>query len=293
METVPAKTILQNVKYGDQWFGSDYNMNLYRGCCHGCIYCDSRSDCYRIADFDTVRMKKDALLILERELMYKPRKGVVGIGAMSDSYNPFEKQLCLTRQALELLDRYGFGVSLETKSTLVTRDIDLFQRISKHASCIVKMTITTPDDALSRIIEPHVSLSSQRFSAIRELSAAGIFTGVLLHPVLPYLCDDEEDIRKMVELSAQAGAKFIHSSFSVTLRQNQRTYYYDKLEEYFPGLKERYEQVYGDRYHCICPNAKQLRKAFIEECQKYGLLYRMSDIIAAYKRKRNEQLQLF
>lgn len=293
MKTIPARSILQTMKYGNQWFGNDYNMNLYKGCSHGCIYCDSRSECYQIKDFDTVRVKENAITILERELMYKSRKGVVGIGAMSDSYNPFEKELEVTRQALSLLVRYGFGVSLETKSDLIIRDIDLFQKIQQQSSCIVKMTITTCDDDLCRKIEPRVCVSSKRFAAIKQLSDAGIFTGILFNPVLPFICDTEENIREMVRLTAEAGAKFIHTYFSVTLRQNQRDYYFDQLEESFPGLKEKYIQLYGNKYHCISPHAKRLRQVFVEECKKYGLLYKMNDIIQAYKKPKAEQLTLF
>lgn len=293
MKSVPAKSILQNMKYGNQWFGNDFNMNLYRGCCHGCIYCDSRSECYQIKNFDTVCVKENAIAILERELMYKSRKGVVGIGAMSDSYNPFEKEELVTRQALTLLARYGFGVSLETKSDLVIRDIDLFQQITEQSSCIIKMTITTADDQLCRIIEPNVSVSSKRFAAIKQMSDAGIFTGILFNPLLPYLCDSEENIKEVVRLSAEAGAKFIHTYFGVTLRQNQRDYYYAKLDEHFPGLKMKYIQQYGNKYNCSSPDIKKLRNVFVKECNTYGLLYRMSDIIHAYKKPKDEQLTLF
>lgn len=293
MKTIPAKTILQTMKYGNQWFGIDYNINLYKGCCHGCIYCDSRSDCYRIDHFDNVRLKEKAIEILERELMYKSRKGVVGIGAMSDTYNPFEKELRITRKALELIEQNGFGVSLETKSDLVLRDIDIFQKITKRSSCIVKMTITTADDEICKKIEPNVSVSSERFAAIKKLSGAGIYTGILMNPLLPYICDNEENVREIVRLSAQAGAKFIHTYFGMTLRQNQRDHYFEQLQRLFPELKQRYLQQYGNNYNCTSPKVKELRSVFVQECKKYGLLYRMSDIIAGYKKPKDEQLSLF
>lgn len=293
MKTIPAKTILQTMKYGNQWFGIDYNINLYKGCCHGCIYCDSRSDCYRIDHFDNVRLKEKTIEILERELMYKSRKGVVGIGAMSDTYNPFEKELRITRKALELIEQNGFGVSLETKSDLVLRDIDIFQKITKRSSCIVKMTITTADDEICKKIEPNVSVSSERFAAIKKLSGAGIYTGILMNPLLPYICDNEENVREIVRLSAQAGAKFIHTYFGMTLRQNQRDHYFEQLQRLFPELKQRYLQQYGNNYNCTSPKVKELRSVFVQECKKYGLLYRMSDIIAGYKKPKDEQLSLF
>ena len=294
MELVPAKTILTRPK-DDSWFGNEYNMNLYRGCCHGCIYCDSRSECYHVDDFDRVRLKKDALKLLERELQTKRKKGVVGMGAMSDPYNPFEKEQKVTRGALLLLERFGFGAALDTKSSLVTRDIDLIREISRKSGANVKMTITTTNNSLSKIIEPNVCVSSQRFRAMRELSAAGIFTGVLFTPMLPYITDTEENVTEMVRLAHENGARFIFPMFGVTLRQNQRDYYYQKLDERFPGLARRYRSVYRSNYYCISPNAKKLRTLLESGCRKYGLLYKMEDIVAAYKKKEPaiEQLTLF
>lgn len=291
MELVPAKTILSKPK-DDSWFGNDYNMNLYRGCCHGCIYCDSRSECYHVDDFDRVRLKRGALAILERELASKRKKGVVGVGAMSDTYNPFEREVQATRGALALLGRFGFGVALDTKSPLVLRDIDLIQRIAHKASVNIKITITTADDALSKIIEPHVCPPSERFRAIRELSAAGIFTGVLMTPMLPYITDTEEDVKKMVRLAHENGARFIFPMFGVTLRQNQRDYYYRKLDEHFPGLARKYRNVYRSNYYCASPRSRQLRALFQKECGKYHLLYRMQDIVAAYKKKEPSMEQM-
>ena len=184
--TVRARSILQKVRYdGDEWFGLDYNMNLYRGCAHGCIYCDSRSECYRIDGFDQVRAKFDALSILRRELRSRRVRGIVGVGAMSDTYNPFECTLQVTRGALELIEEFGFGVSVDTKSTLVTRDIDLLQTIGAAGGAIAKITITTADDHLARLIEPHAPLPSERFAALAELAEAGVFCGVLFTPTLP------------------------------------------------------------------------------------------------------------
>lgn len=295
MEEVKVKTILTKTKNSQYWFGNDYNMNLYRGCSHGCIYCDSRSSCYQINEFDRVRVKKDAIKILSKELISKRNKGVVGIGAMSDTYNPYEKHLNITRQALQLLDQYYFGVSLETKSDLITRDIDIFQKINKHSDVILKMTITCYQDELSKIIEPHVCGSSRRFHAIKQLSDAGLFCGVLMTPILPFINDNEKNIKEIVRMSYESGAKFIYTYFGMTLRENQRDHYYQKLDEYFPGLKEKYMKRYGQRYDCESQNINQLRYVFINECEKYGLLYNMNDIIKAYKfhDKKVEQLTLF
>ncbi len=295
MKFVKTKTILTKVKYGNSWFGIDYNMNLYRGCMHGCIYCDSRSNCYHIENFDIVRGKENALSILEQELSKKKEKGVIGIGAMSDTYNPNELKYEETRKALKLILKYGFGVSIDTKSDLIMRDIDLLKEINAKNNVIIKFTITTPYDKQSKMIEPHVCVSSKRLAAIKTLSQNGIFVGILMNPVLPFITDKEEDIKELVRIAYENGAKFIHTYMGVTLRENQREYYFDKLEEYYPDLKEKYIKYYGNRYNCTVPNFKRLYKIFTEECDKYGILYNMKDIIAAYKKeiKKSEQITLF
>ncbi|MGI5824009.1 MAG: radical SAM protein [Bacillota bacterium] len=294
MEFIKAKTILQKVKYGSSWYGIDYSVNLYKGCSHGCIYCDSRSSCYNIEDFDRVRGKENALDILENELNKKKHKGIIGIGSMSDTYNPHEKEYEITRGALKLFAKYGFGVSIDTKSPLILRDIDILKQISQKNNVIVKFTVTTPLDRLSKIIEPCVSPASERLAAIKELSANNIFAGIMLNPVLPFITDDEQQIKELVRSAAACGAKFIHSYMGVTLRSNQRDYYYKKLDEKFPGLKAKYIQVYGNNYFCPPKEAEKLCKLLAAECEKYGILYKMPDIIKAYKTLKNEeQLTLF
>lgn len=295
MEFIKVKTILTKVKNGSEWYDVDYNMNLYRGCSHGCIYCDSRSDCYHIDNFDIVKAKENMIQILETELAKKSLKGVIGIGAMSDTYNPMEIQYQQTREALKLISKYGFGVSIDTKSNLILRDIDLLKNINQNNNVIIKFTITTPDDKLSKIIEPNVCVSSKRLETIKKLSESDIFTGIMMNPVLPFITDKEEDIKKLVKLANEYGAKFIHTYMGMTLRENQRAYYFDKLDDSFSGLKEEYIKKYGDRYNCLVPNYKYLYKVFADECDKYGILYKMNDIINAYKKKRTseEQISLF
>lgn len=293
MDFIPAKTIITRTK-NDSWFGKDYNMNLYKGCCHGCIYCDSRSDCYRIDNFDTVRAKENAIDIVTNELQGKVKKGVIGTGAMSDPYNPFEKRYELTRQALKLINTYGFGVAIDTKSSLITRDIDILKSINAHSPVIVKITITTCDDKLCKIIEPNVALSSERFSAIKKLSDSGIYAGIILTPVLPFLEDTPDNIKEIVHLAHENGAKFVYAGFGVTLRQNQREWYYKKLDECFPGLAERYIKQYGYSYECKSPHSNELWRLFKSECEKHGLIYRMPEIIKAYKYKNTyNQLSMF
>ena len=283
MEWVESKTILQRVKGGDSWFGVDYNMNLYRGCCHGCIYCDSRSNCYQIENFDSVRIKKNALEILKQELRSRRRSGVVGMGSMSDSYNPFEARYELTRQAIRLLEEHGFGMSLETKSDLIVRDLDRLVSLKEKNPVIIKFSITAAEDELSRKLERKVCPSSARFAAMKALSDAGIFTGVLLMPVLPFLTDTVDNVRRIVELARDSGARFIYAMFGVTMRGGQREHLYDWLDNYFPGLSDGYRDAFGDQYYCPSPNAGLLYEVLAEECEKKGLLYRMEDIIKAYK----------
>lgn len=291
MEFVPARQIVTRSREDGSFYGYDYNMNIYRGCCHGCIYCDSRSDCYRIEDFDRVRAKKDALAIIERELRYKRRGGVVSTGAMSDPYNPFEAEHRLTRGALELLDRYGFGVSVLTKSPLIARDAGLFQRMARHSVVSPKLTVTCADDGLSRKLEPGVAPSSERFGAVRALAEAGLYTGISVAPVLPFLTDDDGNIRGLVERAAAAGAKYVYLETGVTLRMNQRDYYYRQLDRLFPGLSGRYRETYGDRYHCTTPRYREVRRVLAEACKRHGLLYKLPDILAA-QRAPYEQTQM-
>lgn len=283
IEYIPCKTIVSSYAPNNSWFGTHYNMNIYKGCCHGCIYCDSRSECYRIDDFDKVRAKENALTTIRNDLRRKVKKGVVGTGSMSDPYNPFERTLELTRHALELINAYEFGVAIVTKSDLITRDIDILREIKAHSPVICKITITSADDALCKIIEPKVSLSSERFEAIRQLSENGIFAGVTMMPVLPFIEDNEENVLAIVRKAHECGAKFVYAAFGMTMRGEQRVHYYAQLEKHFPHLRERYEKTYGERYSCASPRAKQLWGVFANECEKLGLLYKMPDIINAYK----------
>lgn len=297
MKPVPeiaAKTIMTPMKNGQWWFGGDYNMNLFRGCSHGCIYCDSRSECYGNDAFDTVMVKKDVLTILERELRSKRRTGVVMNGAMTDPYNPIEKQLEVTRGALALLDRYGFGVGFATKGILAVRDIDLLQRIHEHSPVLCKFTITAADDALARQIEPHAPSSSARFEAMARLSAAGLFTGILLMPVLPEITDTWENIHQILLKTKEAGGQFVYCSYGMTLRDRQRDYYYQCLDALYPGMKERYIRRYSQRYSCACRRPYELKAQLETECRQLGLITHMKQIIAAYRLSRApRQISLF
>ena len=283
MQYVSAKTIVRPVKHGSSWFGHNYNMNIYRGCSHGCIYCDSRSDCYCIEGFDEVRAKEDCLNVIENDLKRKRNKGVVGTGAMSDPYNPHEKELELTRGAMILLDKYGFGASITTKSSLIARDIDIFKRIRKHSPMVINVTVTTYDDELCRKIEPNVSVTSERFRAIRQLSDAGIFTGILMMPILPFVNDTLDNMLSIVRKAKECGARFIFPFFGTTTRAGSREWYLRKLGEISPDARNKHVSMYGDAYECPSPNHDELQKAFRAECDELGIIYRMDKIIEEYK----------
>ena len=285
-ENVPmmsAKNIVFRTKIPDKWFGIAYNMNIYRGCPHGCIYCDSRSSCFKNLDFDTVKVKEDALRIIRDDLARKAMTGVVGTGAMSDPYNPLEKALKLTRHSLELINAFKFGVSLVTKSAMVTRDVDILTDIKAHSPTIVKFSITTADDALCKKLEPNVSSASERFEAMRLLADAGIFCGVLITPLLPFVTDTEENILAILRQAKAAGAKFVYTYMGMTLRAGSREYYLEHLENLQPGLKEKYQKRFGTRYSCVSPRSKKLWNVYIAECERLGLLYEMRSIIRHYK----------
>ncbi len=302
MQYIPAKKMILPVKYEIDLFGSTHMMNIYRGCDHGCIYCDSRSECYQggrpDGDFGIVHAKEKALTLIEEELQVRRKANapemIIGTGSMSDPYNSFEKKLELTRGALCLFDKYKCGVGVITKSALVARDADLFSSISKHSPVNVGITITTTDEDLCRKIEPNVSAPAQRFEAVKVLSEAGVFCGVHMNPVLPYLTDSEENIRKITRQAASAGADYILCyGFGMTLRKGNREYYYENLDKTWPDLKEKYMKTYGSKYNCACENAKDLAAVFAEECEKNGLLYRIKDINAAWKKEKPKQKKLF
>lgn len=294
-EYIPAKTVVSRAK-GEHWFGIDYNMNIYKGCCHGCIYCDSRSDCYGIEDFDRIRVKENALETIRRDLKSKRQTGVIGTGAMSDPYNPLEKDLCLTRGALKLVDEFGYGIAIATKSSLMTRDRDILRNIASHSPVLCKVTVTAADDSLASKVEPGVCVSSERFQMIENLADAGIFTGILMMPVLPFLEDTEENIGSIVRRAADSGAKFIYPAIGMTLRQNQREWYFSQLDRLFPdrGLPGIYLKEFGNSYECRSPRSKELWKFFAEKCKEYGIIYGMKEIINAYRSPyENEQISLF
>jgi len=281
--TVPAKSIIYRTGNPSSLYFTDYSMNIYLGCSHGCIYCDSRSNCFRIMDFDTVKAKENALQIVRDDLRRKVKRGVVASGAMSDPYNPFEHELKLTRNCLELINAFGFGASLVTKSALISRDTDVLRDIKTHSPTIVKFSITTSDDELCRMLEPRASVTSERFEALRTLSENGIYCGVYLNPILPYITDTQESILEILRMAKDSGAKFVQTHMSMTLRPGSREHYYNHLDKMFPGAKEKYMKRYGLRKHCQSPNSRRLWRVLAAESERLGLLYDMNAITSHYR----------
>ena len=249
-------------------------MNIYRGCLHGCIYCDSRSLCYQMNHkFEDIEVKANAVGLLENTLSRKRNKCMIGTGAMSDPYMPIEEKLGNMRKCLEVIERYGFGVTMITKSTKVLRDLDLLKKINEKSKCVVQMTLTTYDEDLCRIVEPNVETTYERFRALEILHDNGIPTVVWLCPILPFINDTEENIRGILDYCVRAKVKgIINFDMGVTLRDGNREYFYKKLDEHFPGLKEKYIRMYGNSYQLSSPNSRQLNMIYKSECIKNGIM---------------------
>jgi len=274
IKDITAKTILSSAMQPDPWFGIKYTMNLYRGCQHQCIYCDSRSECYQIENFADILVKVNAIDLLRQALPRKRVIGTIGTGSMNDPYQPLEATRNLTGQALRLIADNRFPVHVITKSDLVLRDLDTLREISQVYAA-VSFTITTADDALGKMIEPGAPLVSKRFAAMKTFAENGILTGVTMMPILPFIEDTEENIRAIVTQAQANGAHYIIAAFGMTLRDRQRAYYYDKLDKLLPGLSEKYRTRFGERYSAPANNTKPLEKIFRDECNHFGIATRM------------------
>ncbi len=255
-------------------------MNLYRGCTHGCIYCDSRSSCYNMSHaFEDVEVKENALELLEQALRRKRQKCMIGTGAMTDPYIPLEQELGYMRRALELIYQYGFGVTIITKSNLIMRDLDLLQKINNRSKCVVQMTLTTHDEALCKKLEPHVCSTRERVAVLQQMHEAGIPTVVWLCPILPFINDTEENLRGIFGDCIQAGVYgVICFGMGLTLRQGNREYFYQQLDRHFPRLKEKYIYTYGSRYSLASPNSRQLMRLFHQTCAQHGIAHNNEEI---------------
>ena len=287
MHLVQAKTILS----------ANNGVNIYRGCTHGCIYCDSRSDCYNMDhDFEDIEVKANAPQLLDRALASKRKKCMVGTGAMSDPYNPLELELRLWRQCLEIIDRRRFGVTFLTKSDCFLRDIDLLTSINDKSKAVVQMTLTTADENLCRIVEPNVSTTAERYRALKTLQEAGIPNVVWLCPLLPYINDTPENLRAILDMCFDAGTKgIIMFDAGLTLRDGNRAYFYQALDCHFPGLRKVYEREYGLSYAIQSPRAARLMAMFHEECERRGVLHTPNKVFSYLHEypQPYEQLSLF
>lgn len=274
-------------------------MNLYRGCSHGCIYCDSRSRCYHMEhSFEDIEVKENAIPLLEAALKRKREKCMLATGSMTDPYIPLEEKLCYVRKALSLADRYDFGFTLITKSDRVLRDLDLLKSINEKTKAVVQMTLTTIDDALCKKIEPNVSTTSQRIAVLKTLRDAGIPTVVWLSPILPFINDTQENVRGIIDACAEAKVYGILCfGMGLTLREGNREYFYHQLDRHFPGLKEKYMETFGLQYAVTSPRNEELMKLFHNLCQAYGIVHSNGQIfeyLRTFEDKTGaEQLSLF
>lgn len=250
-------------------------MNLYRGCQHGCIYCDARSTCYQINHiFEDIEVKQNALELLEQALRGKRKRCMIGTGGMTDPYIPLELELEYTRKSLELIEQYGYGVAIQTKSDRILRDLDLLQKINNKTKSVVQMTFTTYDEELCKKIEPNVCTTKARFEALKKLQDAGIPTVVWLSPILPFINDTEENILGILDYCVEAGVfGIICFGMGVTLREGDREYFYRQLDRHFPGMKARYIETFGNKYEVNSPRNTELMKLFHEKCEQYGILH--------------------
>lgn len=264
MHFVKAKGILS----------SKNGMNLYRGCSHGCIYCDSRSKCYHMEhDFEDIEVKENAVELLESTLIHKRKKCMIGTGSMTDPYIPLEMKVGNVRKALSVIYKYGFGFTVITKSDRILRDLDLLQKINEKTKCVVQMTLTTYNEDLCRKIEPNVSTTSERFEALKKLHDIGIPTVVWLTPILPFINDTEDNISGILDMCIEAKVYgIICFGMGLTLREGNREYFYKQLDRLFPQLKEKYIQAYGNQYMINSPNNNSLMKLFHQKCSENGII---------------------
>lgn len=273
---------------------SNNGMNLYRGCLHGCIYCDSRSACYHMNHlFEDIEVKENALELLDISLRKKRKPCMIGMGAMTDPYIPLEDQLLYTRGALEIIDRNGFGVTLITKSSRVLRDLDVLKSIHTHSKCVIQMTLTTYDENLCKILEPNVSTTKERFETLLTLYKEGIPTIVWLTPILPFINDNEGNLRGILDYCIKAHVKgIICFDMGVTLREGNREYFYSKLEQHFPGLKETYINKYGNSYILSSPQNKHLMRIFHQICEENGIMHDHEEIFDYLRTYEDHRLNL-
>lgn len=261
-------------------------MNLYRGCSHGCIYCDSRSSCYHMEHpFEDIEVKENAVELLEAALRSKRKRCMIGTGSMTDPYIPLEMKLGNVRKALSIIYEYGFGFTVITKSDRILRDIDLLRKINDRTKCVVQMTLTTYDEELCRKIEPNVCTTQERFAVLKRLRDAGIPTVVWLCPILPFINDTEDNISGILDMCIEAEVRgIICFGMGLTLREGNREYFYAQLDRGFPGLKEKYIRAYGNQYMAASPNNEHLMDLFHKKCSESGIMHNNEQIFEYLRR---------
>ncbi|MGL5676553.1 MAG: radical SAM protein [Cellulosilyticaceae bacterium] len=269
-------------------------MNIYRGCTHGCIYCDSRSTCYQMNhSFEDIEVKKDAPALLEKQLRSKRKPCMIGTGAMCDPYIHLEEKLEMTRQCLEVIEKYGFGVTILTKSSRILRDLDLLKAIHRKSKCVVQMTLTTYDEVLCQKLEPHVSTTLERVEVLNKMRDEGIPTVVWLGPLLPFINDTEENLNGLLDYCVKAGVRgIVCFGFGVTMREGNREYFYEQLDKLFPGMKEQYRRMYGSNYMCGSQQHNRLMARLSEVCEEHQILWKPDDVFAYLKAFETKQQQL-
>ena len=272
-------------------------MNLYRGCSHGCIYCDSRSKCYNMNhDFEDIEVKINAPILLEQTLIKSKQKYMIGTGSMGDPYCHIESELKIMHKCLEIIEKYGYGVSIQTKSTRLLDDLEILKKINEKSKVIVQVTLTTFDDELCKKIEPNVEVTSKRVEMLRVLRDNNIKTIVWLCPILPFINDTEENIKKIIEYCVEAKVYgIICFGMGLTLREGNREYFYKKLDESFLGLKQKYINTYKDSYEVTSRNNYDLMKLLETECKKNNIVLNNNELFKYMREfpERNNQLSLF
>src|SRR4030043_1094809 len=252
IQEIKAKSIL--LKHGkiDSWFVSRYGMNLYRGCTHSCVYCDGRSERYRVEGVfgEDVAVKTNAVEVLRRELKpigrhAKLKPGFIMLGGgVGDSYQPAEEKYQLTRKTLQLLCEYRWPVHILTKSTLVERDLDIIKRINQQNRAIVSFSFSSANDEVSAIFEPHVPPPSERLKTLAAFEKEGVACGMFLLPVIPFITDTPEMIGETLKKARDVGVDFVVFGGMTLKAGRQKDYFYKILSEKHPELTAKYEQIY-------------------------------------------------
>jgi len=281
IKEMEAKSILRKHKKIDSWFLSRYNMNLYRGCTHNCVYCDGRAEGYYVeGEFGSdVAVKINALEVLRRELDPKRKRtpfkrGYVMVGGgVGDSYQPVEEKYELTRKTLALLSEKKFPVHILTKSTLVKRDVDILKKINENSRAIVSFSFSSTDEKISRIFEPGVPSPRKRLETISFFKDEGIACGMFLLPVIPFITDIKGVMEKTIHDAQDVGVDFIIFGGMTLKEGKQKEYFLNVLQKYDPKLVLEYQMIYqGSKWGEAIPDYySQLHQTFNTLMKQYEI----------------------